>query len=62
MWMALQRTFREVMFLQDLNNHDNIIRSAWGCSAQHVVQWRKPKGDMAIPQLIYPCHAGCSTC
>ena len=24
----MQRTFREVMFLQDLNNHDNIIR--WG--------------------------------
>lgn len=23
---VLQRTFREIMFLQDLNNHDNIIR------------------------------------
>lgn len=23
---ALQRTFREIMFLQDLNNHDNIIK------------------------------------
>lgn len=22
----LQRTFREIMFLQDLNNHENIIR------------------------------------
>lgn len=23
---AVQRTFREIMFLQDLNNHENIIR------------------------------------
>lgn len=23
---AAQRTFREIMFLQDLNNHENIIR------------------------------------
>ena len=33
MWAALnegllvQRTFREIMFLQELNNHENIIRS-----------------------------------
>ena len=25
---CLQRTFREIMFLQELNNHENIIRSA----------------------------------
>lgn len=24
---AVQRTFREIMFLQELNNHENIIRS-----------------------------------
>ena len=28
----LQRTFREIMFLQELNNHENIIRcGAGGC-------------------------------
>ncbi len=26
--LAMQRTFREIMFLQELNSHDNIIRSA----------------------------------
>ena len=25
-----QRTFREIMFLQELNDHDNIIRRAGG--------------------------------
>lgn len=25
---ALQRTFREIMFLQEMNNHENIIRCA----------------------------------
>jgi len=24
----MQRTFREIMFLQELNNHENIIRRA----------------------------------
>ncbi len=33
-----QRTFREIMFLQDLNNHDNIIR------------WERPAPRSARPQ------------
>lgn len=29
MLICLQRTFREIMFLQELDNHDNIIKCAW---------------------------------
>jgi serine/threonine protein kinase len=49
---CLQRTFREIMFLQELNNHENIIRSAmqgtpcmlrccaWGTPCEHVTYGR----------------------
>lgn len=30
---GLQRTFREIMFLQELNSHDNIIKSAFAPSS-----------------------------
>lgn len=30
---SLQRTFREIMFLQELNNHENIIRWVQGHTA-----------------------------
>ena len=43
----MQRTFREIMFLQELDNHDNIIR----CEISHLTTHRLPKGSLSASLL-----------
>lgn len=63
----MQRTFREIMFLQELNNHENIIRcgsSTW-CLLLHRIQAMPPALGTALPHrlsLHSDAAAGCSTC
>lgn len=43
---ALQRTFREIMFLQELNNHENIIRCG---SVRGALLWPRLPAPSVLP-------------
>ena len=44
---GLQRTFREIMFLQELDNHDNIIKYVSTPYATFFVCWHLAGSDQA---------------
>lgn len=52
--VPLQRTFREVMFLQELTRHDNIIKCAYwlSCCTAHAVPAGCSADDLAHPRRL----------
>ena len=56
-WALLQRTFREIMFLQELHEHENIIK----CVRVQVVEERRGGWDEPR-RFILPAAPVCAGC